>query len=113
MDAVLILAMKPQKNRSKTKFIKFMQQYFRKKKILYLHESTQHTHEIQKNSSKIKWRSFNGRLTIRNRSKRLAEYADEIKQIHDKGVEIAIVIGGGNILEELELVQEWIACKAI
>jgi uridylate kinase len=29
--------------------------------------------------------------------KRLAEYADEIKQIHDKGVEIAIVIGGGNI----------------
>ena len=25
--------------------------------------------------------------------KRLAEYADEIKEIHDKGVEIAIVIG--------------------
>ena len=29
--------------------------------------------------------------------KRLAEYAEEIKIIHDKGVEIAIVIGGGNI----------------
>ncbi len=29
--------------------------------------------------------------------KRLAEYADEIKEIHSKGVEIAIVIGGGNI----------------
>ena len=29
--------------------------------------------------------------------KRLAKYADEIKQIHDLGVEIAIVIGGGNI----------------
>lgn len=29
--------------------------------------------------------------------KRLAEYAAEIKQIHEKGVEIAIVIGGGNI----------------
>ena len=28
---------------------------------------------------------------------RLAEYATEIKQIHDKGIEIAIVIGGGNI----------------
>jgi uridylate kinase len=28
---------------------------------------------------------------------RLAEYAQEIKKIHDKGVEIAIVIGGGNI----------------
>ena len=27
----------------------------------------------------------------------LAEYAEEIKQIHEKGVEIAIVIGGGNI----------------
>jgi uridylate kinase len=29
--------------------------------------------------------------------KRLAEYAEEIKKIHDLGVEIAIVIGGGNI----------------
>lgn len=29
--------------------------------------------------------------------KRLGEYADEIKKIHDKGIEIAIVIGGGNI----------------
>ena len=29
--------------------------------------------------------------------KRLGEYADEIKQIHEKGIEIAIVIGGGNI----------------
>lgn len=29
--------------------------------------------------------------------KRLAEYAQEIKQIHKKGIEIAIVIGGGNI----------------
>lgn len=29
--------------------------------------------------------------------KRLAEYAHEIKQIKDKGVQVAIVIGGGNI----------------
>jgi uridylate kinase len=29
--------------------------------------------------------------------KTLADYASEIKQIHDQGVEIAIVIGGGNI----------------
>lgn len=29
--------------------------------------------------------------------KRLAEYAEEIKTVIDKGVEIAIVIGGGNI----------------
>jgi uridylate kinase len=32
---------------------------------------------------------------------RLAEYAEEIKKIHDKGVEIAIVIGGGNIFRGL------------
>ena len=29
--------------------------------------------------------------------KRLAEYAEEIKEIHNQGVQIAIVIGGGNI----------------
>ncbi len=29
--------------------------------------------------------------------KRLAEYAQEIKQITDKGVQVAVVIGGGNI----------------
>lgn len=29
--------------------------------------------------------------------KRLAEYAEDIKEIVDKGVEVAIVIGGGNI----------------
>ena len=46
--------------------------------------------------------------------KRLAEYADEIKQIHDKGVEIAIVIGGGNIFRGVEeRVMEWIEYKAI
>jgi uridylate kinase len=28
---------------------------------------------------------------------RLAQYANEIKQIHEKGIEVAIVIGGGNI----------------
>ena len=30
-------------------------------------------------------------------STRLAEYAEEIKKIVDKGIEVAIVIGGGNI----------------
>ena len=32
---------------------------------------------------------------------RLVEYAEEIKQIHNEGVEIAIVIGGGNIFRGL------------
>ena len=34
-------------------------------------------------------------------SKRIGEYAEEIKQLHQKGVEIAIVIGGGNIFRGL------------
>lgn len=33
--------------------------------------------------------------------KRLSEYAEEIKQVADKGIEIAIVIGGGNIFRGL------------
>jgi hypothetical protein len=43
---------------------------------------------------------------------RLAEYAEEIKKFTIK--EIAIVIGGGNILEELlEPVMEWTVFKEI
>ena len=32
---------------------------------------------------------------------RLAEYASEVKQVIDKGIEVAIVIGGGNIFRGL------------
>lgn len=35
-------------------------------------------------------------------NKRLAEYANQIKEVHDKGVEIAIVIGGGNIFRGVQ-----------
>ena len=46
--------------------------------------------------------------------KRLKEYAKEIKQVVDTGIELAIVIGGGNILEEWqEPVMGWIECKEI
>ncbi|CAZ96496.1 UMP kinase [Zobellia galactanivorans] len=34
-------------------------------------------------------------------SKRLAEYAEEIKEVAEKGIEVAIVIGGGNIFRGL------------
>lgn len=34
-------------------------------------------------------------------SKRLNEYAEEIKEVVDKGIEVAIVIGGGNIFRGL------------
>jgi uridylate kinase len=36
---------------------------------------------------------------------RLAQYADEIKEIHELGVEIAIVIGGGNIFRGLQAAE--------
>ena len=34
-------------------------------------------------------------------SKRLNEYAEEIKEVVEKGIEVAIVIGGGNIFRGL------------
>ena len=34
-------------------------------------------------------------------TQRLTEYAEQIKEIHDMGVEIGIVIGGGNIFRGL------------
>ena len=34
--------------------------------------------------------------------KRLSEYAQQIKEIHDMGVQIGIVIGGGNIFRGLK-----------
>lgn len=36
---------------------------------------------------------------------RLEQYATEIKKIHDQGVEIAIVIGGGNIFRGLQAAE--------
>jgi uridylate kinase len=36
---------------------------------------------------------------------RLSEYADQIKEIHELGVEIAIVIGGGNIFRGVQAEQ--------
>ena len=44
--------------------------------------------------------------------KRILAYSKEIKEIVDDGIELAIVIGGGNILEEfLEQVMELIEFK--
>lgn len=38
-------------------------------------------------------------------NKRLAQYSREIREIHDMGVEIAIVIGGGNIFRGLQAAE--------
>ena len=35
-------------------------------------------------------------------NERLNEYAQQIKEIHDSGVEVAIVIGGGNIFRGVQ-----------
>ena len=35
----------------------------------------------------------------------LAKYAEEIKQVHEMGVELAIVIGGGNIFRGVQAVE--------
>jgi len=46
--------------------------------------------------------------------KRLAEYAKEIKEVVNKGIQVAIVIGGGNIFRGvLVQVMEWIVYKVI
>ena len=37
---------------------------------------------------------------------RLKEYAEEIKKVVDKGCEVAIVIGGGNIFRGLQVLQK-------
>ena len=46
---------------------------------------------------KLSGEALMGERQYRIAPQRLAEYADEIKEIHEKGIEIAIVIGGGNI----------------
>jgi len=38
-------------------------------------------------------------------NKRLMQYAEEIKAVHDMGVEVAIVIGGGNIFRGLQAAE--------
>jgi uridylate kinase len=38
-------------------------------------------------------------------NERLSEYADQIKEAHDLGVEVAIVIGGGNIFRGVQAEQ--------
>ncbi len=42
-----------------------------------------------------------GRQIMKKDEKRLAEYAEQIKEIHQQGVQIGIVIGGGNIFRGL------------
>lgn len=51
---------------------------------------------------KLSGESLMGQKSFGIDNKRLAEYANQIKEVHDKGVEIAIVIGGGNIFRGVQ-----------
>jgi uridylate kinase len=47
-------------------------------------------------------------------NKRLMQYAQEIKEVAENGVQVAIVIGGGNIFRGVEAERgEWIERKVI
>lgn len=78
--------------------INFFKTLFLKIRIcLYLHKLTQRHMKYKRILLKLSGEALMGDLQYGIDPKRLAEYAEEIKQIHSKGVEIAIVIGGGNI----------------
>ena len=62
-----------------------------------MHQSTQRKMKYKRILLKLSGEALMGDLQYGIDPKRLGEYADEIKQIHEKGIEIAIVIGGGNI----------------
>lgn len=51
---------------------------------------------------KLSGEALMGKLNYGIDPERLAEYAQEIKTVFEKGVEIAIVIGGGNIFRGLQ-----------
>ena len=58
--------------------------------------------KYKKNLTKAQWRELDvGESNDVSERKRLAEYAQQIKEIHEQGVQIGIVIGGGNIFRGL------------
>jgi uridylate kinase len=72
--------------------------FFRKKRINYICTTKQSIlMKYKRILLKLSGEALMGDRQYGIDPQRLAEYATEIKQIHDKGIEIAIVIGGGNI----------------
>lgn len=51
---------------------------------------------------KLSGESLMGKKSFGIDNERLSEYAQQIKDIHDAGVEVAIVIGGGNIFRGVQ-----------
>ena len=50
---------------------------------------------------KLSGESLDGQAELRHRPERLSDYAKQIKEVHEMGVQIGIVIGGGNIFRGL------------
>ena len=72
--------------------------YFKKKEYDYICTNQLYKHmKYKRILLKLSGEALMGEQQYGIDPVRLAEYAEEIKKIHDKGVEIAIVIGGGNI----------------
>ena len=64
---------------------------------LYLHNSSIEIMHYKRILLKLSGEALMGDRQYGIDPKRLAEYAQDIKQVVEKGVEVAIVIGGGNI----------------
>jgi uridylate kinase len=71
--------------------------YYKKREYVYICITKNNMMKYKRILLKLSGEALMGDRQYGIDPKRLAEYADEIKDIHDKGVEIAIVIGGGNI----------------
>lgn len=94
----MLWATKLQNTVTKTKFIKFKSPYFRKKEYPYICTNQRNKHmKYKRILLKLSGEALMGDRQYGIDPVRLAEYAEEIKKVHAKGVEIAIVIGGGNI----------------
>ena len=93
-----IWAIRQPNSATKTKFIKFKLPYFRKKEYAYICTNQRNKDmKYKRILLKLSGEALMGDRQYGIDPVRLAEYAEEIKKVHAKGVEIAIVIGGGNI----------------
>jgi uridylate kinase len=75
----------------------FSKHFCRLHYLLYLQNSSQNTMQYKRILLKLSGEALMGERQYGIDPKRLAEYAEEIKKVVDLGIEVAIVIGGGNI----------------
>ena len=71
--------------------------HFILKTFFFIFVRGKHTMQYKRILLKLSGEALMGNRQYGIDPERLQEYAQEIKQIIDKGVQVAIVIGGGNI----------------